>query len=199
MKRKILFVISLITLNLNAQEKPSDFSKNFNIEIKTWKESFSNLNLKDFEEVEKTNFKDLFTENISFSALENVYKQIGTYSPNKLKLIDIYSYLNLEKKGEIYIANIETDQNVDLYFVHESKKIRVFQSGSSSGIDEPFWISESKLLLVGTTYLEMPKPIILIVDFNSKLITRFENTNKNCRLKKKYKSTKLNKLIIKVI
>jgi hypothetical protein len=199
MKKKLLLLISIISLSINAQENPADFSKNFTGELKTWKETFSNLNLKDFEEVEKTNFKDLYVENKSISELGNEYKKIGTYSPNKSKLINIYSYLNLEKKGETYIANNDIDQNIELYLINENKKITLFSGGSSSGIDEVFWVSENKLLLVGTTFEEKQKPMILIVDFNSKTITRFHNTNNNCKQKKKFKSVKLNKLKIKGI
>ena len=197
MKKKLLLLISIVSLSINAQENPTDYSKNFNGELKTWKETFSNLNLKDFEEVEKTNFKDLYSEDKSISELGSEYKKIGSYSPNKSKLINIYSYLNLEKKGETYIANNDVDQNIELYLVKENKKITLFSGGSSSGIDEVFWVSENKLLLVGTTFQETQKPMILIVDFNSKTISRFDNTNANCKQKKRYKSTKLNKLKIK--
>lgn len=199
MKKKLLLLISIISLSINAQEKPNDFSKNFSGELKTWKETFSNLNLKEFEEVEKTNLKELYSEDKSISELGNEYKKIGTYSPNKSKLINIYSYLNLEKKGETYIANNDIDQNIELYFVNENKKTTLFSGGSSSGIDEVFWVSENKLLLVGTTFEETQKPMILIVDFNSKTITRFHNTNNNCKQKKKFKSVKLSKLKIKGI
>ncbi|HAT76197.1 MAG TPA: hypothetical protein DCS19_04975, partial [Flavobacterium sp.] len=116
-------------MSINAQEKPNDFSKNFNGELKIWKESFSNLNLKDFEEVEKTNVNDLYSENKSISELGNEYKKIGTYSPNKSKMINIYSYLNLEKKGETYIANNDIDQNIELYLINENKKITLFSGG----------------------------------------------------------------------
>ena len=199
MKKKLLLLISIISLSISAQEKPNDFSKNFSGELKTWKETFSNLNLKEFEEVEKTNLKELYSENKSISELGNEYKKIGTYSPNKSKLINIYSYLNLQKKGETYIANNDIDQNIELYFVNENKKTTLFSGGSSSGIDEVFWVSENQLLLVGTTFQETQKPLILIVDFNAKTISRFENTNINCKQKKKYKSIKLNKLKIKGI
>ena len=199
MKKNLLLLISIISLSINAQENPTDFSKNFNSELKIWKETFSNLNLKEFEEVEKTNFKDLYSQEELFTELGNEYKIIGTYSPNKSKLINIYSYLNLEKKGETYEANNDIDQNIELYLVNELKKITLFSGGSSSGIDEVFWVSENKLLLVGTTFQETQKPMIIIVDFNSKTVTRFDNTNNNCKQKKKYKSIKLNKLKIKGI
>ena len=199
MKKKLLLLISIISLSINAQENPADYLNNFNSELKIWKETFSNLNLKEFEEVEKTNFKDLYSQEELFTELGNEYKIIGTYSPNKSKLINIYSYLNLEKKGETYEANNDIDQNIELYLVNDSKKITLFSGGSSSGIDEVFWVSENKLLLVGTTFQETQKPMIIIVDFNSKTVTRFDNTNNNCKQKKKYKSIKLNKLKIKGI
>ena len=199
MRKKLLLLISIISLSISAQEKPNDFSKNFSGELKIWKETFSNLKLKDFEEVEKTNFKDLYVEDKSISEIGNEYKKIGTYSPNKSKLINIYSYLNLEKKGETYIANNDIDQNIEMYLVNESKKITLFSGGSSSGIDEVFWVSENRLLLVGATFEETQKAMILIVDFNSKTITRFHNTNNNCKQKKKFKSVKLSKLKIKGI
>lgn len=96
-------LISIITLGINAQEKLTDYLKNFNGELKTWKECFSNLNLKEFREVEKTNFKDLYSEEKSISDLGNEYKKIGTYSPNKSKLINIYAYLNLKKKAKLIL------------------------------------------------------------------------------------------------
>jgi hypothetical protein len=43
---------------------------------------------------------------------------------------------------------------LDPFLINENKKIKLFNSGSSRGIDEVFWVSESKLLLVGSSYLE---------------------------------------------
>jgi hypothetical protein len=195
--KTVVLLISIFSLSIYAQENPNDYSKNFTAELKTWKACFSNLNLKEFKETEKNNFSDLFTEEMSFLEVESVYKKIGTYSPDKLKFIDIYSFLNLEKKDEKYDTSIEVDQNVDLYLVNENKKIRLFNGGSLSGIDEVFWVSENKLLLVGTTFQETQKPMLLIVDFIAKTIIRYDNTNSNCKQKKKYKSAKLNKIKIK--
>ena len=200
MLKKNLLLILLVSLNLiNAQDKPNDYSKNFNIELKVWKNTFTNFKLTEFKEEEKTNFKDLYSENVSFKELNEEYKIIGTYSPNKTKFVDIYSYLNLEKRGNTYEAIIDVDQNIDLYRISENKRIRLVSCGSSKGIDEVLWVTEKKLLLVGTQYSEIQKPIIIIVDFENLTVTEFSNTNNNCKQKTKYKSPKINKLKIKGI
>jgi len=198
MIKKILSLILLVSLNLiNAQDKPNDYLKNFNDELKIWKNTFSNFNLDEFEVEEKTNFKDLYSVNFQFKELSQEYKTIGTFSPNKSKFVDIYSYLNLEKNGNAYEAIVDVDQNIDLYDLKANKKILLLSCGSSKGIDEVFWVTENKLLLVGTQYSDVKKPIIIIVDFENSTITEFTNSNKNCTQKTKYKSTKLKLINIK--
>ena len=59
------------------------------------------------------------------------------------------------------------DQNIDLYDLKANKKILLLSCGSSKGIDEVFWVTENKLLLVGTQYSDVKKPIIIIVDFEN--------------------------------
>ena len=200
MVKKNLLLILLVSLNfINAQDKPNDYLKNFNIELKVWKNTFTNFELTEFKEEEKTNFKDLYSENVAFKELKEEYKIIGTYSPNKTKLVDIYSYLNLEKNGNTYEAVIDVDQNIDLYTVSENRRIRLISCGSSKGIDEVLWVTEKKLLLVGTQYSEVQKPIIIIVDFENLTVTEFSNTNDICKQITKYKSPKINKLKIKGI
>ena len=200
MVKKNLLLILLVSLNfINAQDKPNDYLKNFNIELKVWKNTFTNFELTEFKEEEKTNFKDLYSENVAFKELKEEYKIIGTYSPNKTKLVDIYSYLNLEKNGNTYEAVIDVDQNIDLYTVSENRRIRLISCVSSKGIDEVLWVTEKKLLLVGTQYSEVQKPIIIIVDFENLTVTEFSNTNDICKQITKYKSPKINKLKIKGI
>lgn len=198
MTKKILSLFLLVSLNLiNAQDKPNDYLKNFNNELKVWKITFSNFNLDEFEVEEKTNFKDLYSVNAQFKELSQEYKTIGTFSPNKSKFIDIYSYLNLEKKGKVYDAIIDVDQNIDLYDIKANKKITLLSCGSSKGIDEVFWVTEKKLLLVGTQYSDVKKPIIIIVDFENSTVTEYSNTNNSCTQKSKYNSPKLKLINIK--
>lgn len=198
MTKKILTLFFLVSLNLiNAQDKPNDFLKNFNNELKIWKNTYSNFNLDEFEVEEKTNFKDLYSEKVPFKNLNQEYKTIGTYSPNKSKFIDIYSYLNLEKSGNSYDAIVDVDQNIVLYQINENTKTTLLSCGSSKGIDEVFWVNEKKLLLVGTQYSEVKKPIIIIVDFENSTVTEYANTNNNCTQKSKYNSPKLKLINIK--
>ena len=137
MTKKILSLILLVSLNLiNAQDKPNDYQKKFNDDLKIWKNTFSNFNLDEFEVEEKTNFKDLYSVNAQFKELSQECKIIGTFSPNKSKFVDIYSYLNLEKNGNAYEAIIDVDQNIDLYDLKANKKILLLSCGSSKGIDE---------------------------------------------------------------
>lgn len=198
MKTKFLTFFVLLSLNLiNAQDKPNDYLKNFNNELKLWKNTYSNFNLNEFNVEEKVNFKDLYSENVSFNELSKEYKTIGTFSPNKSKFIDIYSYLNLEKNGNYFDAIIDVDQNVNLYDIKANKKITLTSCGSSKGIDEVFWVTEKKLLLVGTQYSDVKKPIIIIVDFENSTITEYTNSNNKCTQKTKYKSPKLKLINIK--
>lgn len=194
MKNKFLLFFTIFSIAITAQESPNDYSRNFSQELKVWKESFSNMNLKNFKQVGITELDDQYNKNESFEELDKVYKIIGSYSPNKTKFVNIYSDLNLEKKGEFYQAMPEVDQYVDVYLIEENKNIRVFNGGSSQGIDEVFWVSENKLLLVGTSYFDEKTPIILIVDFITKKVTSFENDASKSI--KKYKSPQLNKIKI---
>jgi hypothetical protein len=198
MTKKNLIIILLLSLNLiNAQVKTNSNLKNSNNNLKIWSKTFSNFSIDDFKQVEITSFKDLFTEKETITNLPVEYKTIGTYSPNKSKFVDIYSYLNLEKKGDTYIKNVEVDQNVDLYLSKTNERIRLFQSGSREGIDEVYWLSETSIVLLGVSYIEEKKPIILLVDLDTKNVIRLENQNKLCKLLTDYKSVKLKKLNIK--
>ena len=193
-KKNLLFIL-LISLNfINAQVKPDSNQKKSYNSLKTWTKTLLNFNIDDFKNVEVTSFKDLFKEKKSISTLSNEYKIIGTYSPNKSKFVDIYSYLGLEKKGDSYVKNVEVDQSVYLYLPATNEKITLFQSGSREGIDEVYWLSEDSLMLLGTSYIDEKKPIIIMIDFKSKNVIRLENQNKLCKVISNYKSLKLNKL-----
>lgn len=194
--KKLIFLLFLSLNFLNAQTKNTKTITKKDSNIKIWSKTFSNFNIKDFKEIEITNFKDLTIETKSINSLANEYKIIGTYSPNKSKFVDIYSYLNLEKKGDYYTKNVEVDQNIDLYLTETNQKIRVFQSGSREGIDEVFWLSETSIMLLGYSFVEEKKPILILIDLDSKNVVRLENQNKLCKLLKNYKSNKLQKLKI---
>lgn len=197
MTKRNLLIILLLSLNfINAQVKTNSNQKKSYNSLKAWTKTLSNFNINDFKNVEVTNFKDLNKEKESISNLSNEYKIIGTYSPNKSKFVDIYSYLGLEKKGNSYIKNGEVDQSVYLYLSATNEKITLFQSGSREGIDEVFWISEDSLMLLGTSYIEEKKPIIIMIDLKSKNVIRLENQNKLCKVISNYKSIKLKKIKI---
>ena len=108
--------------------------------------------------------------------------------------------MNLEKKGNVYIANEEIDQAIYLCNLKTKYWDRIFFGGFSRWIDDIIWVSNTKFILVGIEKDEDNKnnPRIYLGDTIKQSFEVFTDTNKACIEKPNgYESQKLKKLKIK--
>jgi hypothetical protein len=202
MKSKIIAFLILLFNPLQAQKlEVKDLKVIINKDLPEWTVFFENFNWNDFlkvdsiaafEKVEKQHFKSL-------KKFQNLYDPIISYSENKNKFIDIYSYqLNLEKKNGKYYSNIDVGQAI--YFCDIKNKFwgRIAYNEYSKSFDDVLWINENTFLLVGYEKNEADKnsPIIYIGNVKDKSLEIVINTNVNCFQKNLYKSKKLKNIKI---
>lgn len=202
-KNLILTLFVLLFNNTKAQDLDiENLRTTIDKELNEWPKSFENFNWDDFIEVDsiavfenlvKQNFKDL-------KKFQSVYDPIISYSENKNKFIDIYSYqLNLEKKDGKYYSLIDVGQAIFLCDIKNKYWTRIMYSEYSMHIDDVVWIDEFNFLLVGTQRNDYDKniPIIYFGNLNSKSFRIIINSNENCiRKEENYISKKLKNIKI---
>lgn len=182
--------------------KVEDLKILINKDIPEWTTSFENFNwnyflkvdsIAGFEKVQKQSFKDL-------KKFENIYNPIISYSENKDKFIDIYSYqLNLEKKNEKYYSIIDVGQAIYLCDIKNKYWERIAYNEYSKSFDDVIWVNENEFLLVGSERNEKDKnsPIIYIGNLKTQSFEIVINTNEKCIQKENfYKSKKLKNIKI---
>ena len=203
MKYLIITAFLLLFNNIQAQNLGIENVKfTVNENLNEWKNSFENFNWNDFlkvdsiaefENVEKQSFNDL-------KKFQSVYNPIISYSKNKEKFIDIYSYqLNLEKKNGKYYSLVDVGQAIYLCDIKNKYWNRIFYGEYSRKIDDVIWIDENSFLLVGTEKNENDKnsPIIYIGNLKTKSLEIVINTNNKCVQNEQiYKSEKLKNIEI---
>jgi hypothetical protein len=91
------------------------------------------------------------------------------FSPNKKKYVDLDTYgMSLTKDNE---ADFEIDQAVNVVDIDKRTNTRIFFLGSVGRVEDAFWESDSRIvLLLNIDYL----PIIGIIDLNTKHIKYYE-------------------------
>ncbi len=195
MKNLTLIIFTLFSVFTFGQNKPSDFTKIFETELKDWKITFQNFKLEEFEKTETINTKNIENTDKTFSDLSKIDKKFGYFSPNQETFINAFSNLNIELENGKYIASPDIDQSIDFYDIKNKINNTLIFCGSSDGIDEIVYVTEKLVLLVGSKFEnENRKPIIYILDINNNVLEKFENT-KSIQFKN-YKSIKLKEVKI---
>ena len=189
-----------------AQDKGLEkYESYFNTNLKAWKNTFINFKLTNF----KKESKNLKFENIeadsNFDEFKDflpdfyaIYKPLLSFSPDKNKFIDIYSYqLNLEKQGNKLLANPTMEQSINLCHLKNRTWKRILFCGTYMWIDEIIWIDDFKFMLVGTENSKRRTPKILIGDILTNHFEVYSNTNQDCYQKKQgYQSVKMKQMKI---
>lgn len=203
MKHLFVFFFLVVINPLQAQNlKVEDLKVLVNKNIPEWTTSFKNFNwndflkvdsIADFEKVQKQSFKDL-------KKFQNIYNPIISYSENKDKFIDIYSYqLNLEKKNGKYYSIIDVGQAIYLCDIRNNYWERIAYNEYSKNFDDVIWVNENEFLLVGSERNENNKnsPILYIGNLKNQSFEIVINTNEKCIQKESfYKSRKLKNIQI---
>jgi hypothetical protein len=198
----ITFLLLLVNLTQAQNLQIKDLNILIDKNIPEWTVSFENFNWNDFikvdsiagfEKIGKQKFKDL-------KKFQSIYNPIISYSENKDKFIDIYSYqLNLEKKNEKYYSNIDVGQAIYLCDIKNNYWERISYNEYSKNFDDVIWINENEFLLVGSERNEKDKnsPIIYIGNLKNNSFEIVINTNEKCFQKESfYKSKKLKNIQI---
>lgn len=203
MKHLFVFFFLVVINPLQAQNlKVENLKVLVNKNIPEWTTSFKNFNwndflkvdsIADFEKVQKQSFKDL-------KKFQNIYNPIISYSENKDKFIDIYSYqLNLEKKNGKYYSIIDVGQAIYLCDIRNNYWERIAYNEYSKNFDDVIWVNENEFLLVGSERNENNKnsPILYIGNLKNQSFEIVINTNEKCIQKESfYKSRKLKNIQI---
>jgi len=169
----------------------------FNGLLKKWTQQFNDFNLSDFYKIQSQEFEAIPTHDFSkLNEFYSIYKPLISFSKDKNKFIDIYSYqLNLERKGDSYIASPEIDQEIDLCDLKNKKWERIL----FRWIDEVIWTSSTQFILVGIDQGgDKSEPLIYLGNTETRSFTIFASKNKNCIRKRGfyYHSTALEKMKI---
>jgi hypothetical protein len=203
MKHLFIFFFFLAINPIQAQNlKVEDLKVLIDKNIPEWTASFKNFNwneflkvdsIAEFEKIEQHDFKDL-------KKFQNIYNPIISYSKNKDKFIDIYSYqLNLEKKNEKYYSIIDVGQAIYLCDIKNKYWKRVAYNEYSKSFDDVIWVNENEFFLVGSERNDKDKnsPIIYIGNLKTQSFEIVINTNEKCIQKENfYKSKKLDSIKI---
>ena len=175
--------------------------KHFDQELKQWTKSFSNFKLSDFKVKDTLHFDNNYKQDFNeYRKFLSIYKPIITYSADRSKFIDIYSYqIALEKKGNHYEANPDIDQAILLCNPKAKYWNRIYFGTNSQWVDDVIWISKTKFILVGITKSNDDKknPLILYGDTNKQTLVEYLSINKNSfQNDKGYESPKLKRMNI---
>jgi hypothetical protein len=173
----------------------------FEKELRAWKQTFSNFNLADFKATDTTNFLNNNDKSLKFyKEFMTIYKPIITFSSDSTKFIDIYSYqLNLEKKGNRFIANTDIDQAIFLFDKNKKYWKSIYFMGTTNGwIEDIVWISKTEFLLVGIEKNDVEKklPKIILGNTEKQRLYYFNSSKNNMIQLVKYKSSSLKKMKI---
>ncbi|MBI5370921.1 MAG: hypothetical protein HZA79_02715 [Sphingobacteriales bacterium] len=137
-----------------------------------------------------------FAELDSFYA---IYKPLIRFSPDKKYFVDSYSYqLNLVRKGNRYVANVEVDQQVFLYDTQNGVSYSIFFGGTERWIDEEIWLNNTTLLLAGIEKNGDADryPVFCTINTVTGVIIQYSCTNQLCIQHIAYQSPRLAKMKI---
>ena len=202
--RNLLLIFTLfLNYTVSAQEtKLNSYSNYFDKELKMWANSYLNFKLSEFNKSNTYSFDNNYEQDLKYlKPFLSIYKPILTFTKDSTEFIDIYSYqLNLEKKGNYFVANPDIDQCILLCDPRKKYWNRIYFIGGSGWIDEVIWTSNTKFFLLGGELDSNHKrvPLIFLGDTIKEAIEEFTDTNNACVQKTKgYYSPKLKRLKIR--
>lgn len=197
--RLIVFLLFSSTASFSQTSQLTVYKSHFDSSLKTWRQSFKNFQLKQFKLTDTIKFENIpFADAEDLKEFYSIYKPALSFSGDKSKFIDIYSYwLNLEKKGNKLVDNPEVDQAISLCNLKTKKWTRIFFCGYSTRVEEVLWLTDTKFILTGS-YLgdsDLSHPKIFIGDIPKQQFLVYDN-NLSIATKAGYVSPKLKALNI---
>ena len=164
-----------IESNLIVDDNERTFTIDFNETLQTWI-NYYRLFDKDFS-LDNFIFEEERTKDEMQGTICGIFDKCFNqrlvdfliFSPNKKKYVDLDTYgMSLDEDNE---ADFEIDQAVNVVDIEQKTITRIFFLGSVGRVEDAFWESDSKIvLLLNVDYL----PRIGIIDLNTKKIKCYE-------------------------
>ncbi|MFT3704907.1 MAG: hypothetical protein QM802_21250 [Agriterribacter sp.] len=203
MKHTLTAACLMITAFLSAQSKlPSAQQFFLDSALQKWMISFSNIHASGFVRTGTQHFENVEDKNFDqYERFVSLYKPLLTYSPYGSQFIDIYSYqLNIERKGNSYVANPQAEQAIYLCNANTKYWKRIYFTGSTVWIEEVAWLSDTTFVLAGAESCsdDKRKPVLMIGHTVGETFEKFSMWDKYVN-RKSYISPALKKMRIKGI
>lgn len=179
-------IFILINCKTFAQESfPTKYQNIFDSELKDWTNSFENLNLNtftDFTTVEWNNAESVDMESQGWLDFLSLYAPLLSYSNDKKKIIDIYSYdLGLEKRNDSIFSSVAGESTVYLYDLNYHTQTKLFFLGFSSIPQEVVWLSDTTFIITANTRIENKvQPLIYFGNCNARKLYVYTSTDSAC-------------------
>ncbi|SDD97975.1 hypothetical protein SAMN05216464_103228 [Mucilaginibacter pineti] len=199
----VILLLYIAPLSANAQSI-NTYQSTFSGPLKNWAQTFTHFNLTHFKQVSKRYpFENINSVKVKSKAtFFPGYKSALCTSPNGQYVIDIYSYLLLEKKnGKFTSTGSDVEQNITLGNIPERSWKRIDYFGYAQRAQKVCWINNDTFILAAARLNKVNRniPVIIIGHIKTQSLTTFETTNPDCYQKPgSYTSPKLIALHIQV-
>jgi len=181
-KRTLLLLFLLWSVNSYAQEvqveKENLFVNNIDSIIQPWLDYYK-LDFGNFMIFESGVIQGFSVTVESFNPENNIYFPFYKYSPDSLTILDLFSYssvLEKDEDGNLVYSGGEVDSEVSIQKLDTNIWKRILFVGPWSLIEDGFWISNTKLVILGEEihYEVGIQPIIWSIDLEKNFVSLFE-------------------------
>lgn len=192
-----LFVLISITAQAQAK-KLTAYDSLFNTVFSEWKKPIKNFKLTAFKPEPPRDFDGQQPQDTSgIRGFYSIYMPMLTFSPDRKKFLDIYSYsLNLTKENGKLVAVTDVDNAVFLYNKKTGYWKCILFTGMSGAIEEVAWASDIEFVMVGSLYVDKMVPLIYVGNINTGKLIEYKLTDPSISMKDRYDSPKLTKMKI---
>jgi hypothetical protein len=183
---KFLFGVLFIAGPLLAQAQSlMPYESAFKGGLQNWAHSFNRFKLADFKPVSPsakfTNSNTAYSNNLQ--RFYPAYKSALSASLNGKLVLDIYSYLLLEKKnGRFVSSGSDVEQSILLGDITAKQWRQIAYYGYSQRVQEVIWIDNDAFILAGTRLDKSGKnkPVIIVGNMRQQSLQTFECADTGC-------------------
>jgi len=181
-KRTLLLLFLLWSVNSYAQEvqveKENLFVNNIDSIIQPWLDYYK-LDFGNFILFESGVIQGFSVTVENFNPENNIHFPFYKYSPDSLTILDLFSYssvLEKDEDGNLVYSGGEVDSEVSIQKLDTNIWQRILFVGPWSLIEDGFWISNTKLVILGEEihYEVGIQPIIWSIDLEKNFVSLFE-------------------------
>lgn len=192
-----LFLLTSVIAHAQVK-KLTAYDSLFKTVLSEWKKPIKNFRLTAFKAEAPRSFEDQQPQDTSeVRQFYSIYMPLLTFSPDRKKFLDIYSYsLNLTKEKGKLVAATDVDNAVFLYNKKTGYWKRILFTGMSGAIEEVAWVSDIEFVMVGSLYVDKMVPIIYAGNISTGKLIEYKLTDPSISMKDPYQSPKLTQMKI---